>query len=70
MCSCWFDEKSSFGSGNSLSPILQQAITWTNDYAIHGYTLVTRGNFYSHGLTLIKAWKSNSIPYKVWDETT
>ena len=30
----------------------------------------TRGPFYKHGLTLIPAWISNYIHYKVWDEIT
>ena len=29
-----------------------------------------RGPFYTHGLTLIPAWKSNHIPSKVWEEIT
>ena len=28
----------------------------------------TRGPFYLHGLTLIRAWISNYIHYKVWNE--
>ena len=28
------------------------------------------GPFYEHGLTLIPAWISNYIHYKVWDEIT
>ena len=32
--------------------------------------LCIRGPFYWHGLTLIPAWVSNYIHYKVWDETT
>ena len=28
------------------------------------------GPFYQHGLTLIPAWISNYIHYKVWDELT
>ena len=28
----------------------------------------TCGPFYKHGLTLIPAWISNYIHYKVWDE--
>ena len=28
------------------------------------------GPFYKHGLTLIPAWISNHIHYKVWDEIT
>ena len=30
----------------------------------------SRGPFYQHGLTLIPAWISNYIYYKVWDEIT
>ena len=30
----------------------------------------SRGPFYSHGLTLIPAWISNYIHYKVWNEIT
>ena len=29
-----------------------------------------KGHFYLHGLTLIPAWISNYIHYKVWDEIT
>ena len=29
-----------------------------------------RGPFYQHGLTLIPAWISNHIHYKMWDEIT
>ena len=32
--------------------------------------LKTCGPFYLHGLTLIPAWISNHIHYKVWDEIT
>ena len=32
--------------------------------------LMTRGPFYSHGLTLIPAWISNYIRYNMWDEIT
>ena len=32
--------------------------------------LQTSGPFYQHGLTLIPAWISNYIHYKVWDEIT
>ena len=36
--------------------------------AITGTTiLITWGSFYQHGLTLISAWISNYIHYKVWD---
>ena len=28
------------------------------------------GPFYLHGLTLISAWVSDTIHYKVWDEIT
>ena len=28
------------------------------------------GPFHYHGLTLIQAWMSNHIRYKVWDEIT
>ena len=31
---------------------------------------ISRGAFYWHGLTLIPAWISNHIYYKVWDEIT
>ena len=31
---------------------------------------VTIGPFYLHGLTLIPAWISDYIHYKVWDEIT
>ena len=31
---------------------------------------MVRGSFYPHGLTLIPAWISNYIYYKVWDEVT
>ena len=30
----------------------------------------TCGPFYLHGLTLISAWMSNYIHYKLWDEIT
>ena len=30
----------------------------------------TCGPFYQHGLTLISAWISNYVTYKVWDEIT
>ena len=33
-------------------------------------TLYSNGPFYLHGLTLIPAWISNYIHYKVWDEIT
>ena len=33
-------------------------------------TQFSRGRFYKHGLTLIPAWISNYIHYKVWDEIT
>ena len=29
-----------------------------------------RGPLYKHGLTLIPAWISKYIPYKVWDKIT
>ena len=32
--------------------------------------MFTSGLFYLHGLTLIPAWISNYIHYKVWDEIT
>ena len=32
--------------------------------------LPPRGPFYWHGLTLIPAWVSNYIHYKVWDDIT
>ena len=34
------------------------------------FVLETRAHFYQHGLTLIPAWISNNIHYKVWDEIT
>ena len=33
-------------------------------------SLTFRGPFYQHRLTLIPAWISNYIHYKVWDEIT
>ena len=35
-----------------------------------GWFMITRGPFYYHGLTLIPAWISNYIHYKLWDEIT
>ena len=35
-----------------------------------GSNIDTSGPFYLHGLTLIPAWISNYIHYKVWDEIT
>ena len=37
-------------------------------YALHN--LDTSDPFYEHGLTLIRAWISNYIQYKVWGEIT
>ena len=39
---------------------------------VHDLLLVQKscGPFYKHGLTLIPAWISNHIHYKVWDEIT
>ena len=34
------------------------------------YRSTTRNAFYKHGLTLIPAWKSNDIHYRVWNEIT
>ena len=40
-------------------------------YSAEGrYQLTSSGPFYKHGLTLIPAWISNHIHYKVWDEIT
>ena len=36
-------------------------------YELLNYLNIT-GPFYQHGLTLIPAWISNYIHYKVWDE--
>ena len=40
---------------------------WTENRAGHTNTWVP---FYCHGLTLIPAWISNCIHYKLWDEIT
>ena len=37
---------------------------------LHVNTIPAWGLFYYHGLTLIPAWISNYIHYKVWDEIT
>ena len=34
------------------------------------HTVTSRDPFYKHGLTLIPAWISNYIHYKLWDEIT
>ena len=50
-------------------------IKWINEVAIHHGILSCAhiiidifGRFYKHGWTLIVAWISNYIHYKVWDE--
>ena len=40
------------------------------EYLFYCQALYSRGHFYLHGLTLIPAWISNYIHYKVWDEIT
>ena len=57
------------------------AFAWCTNHFVHkvefSYTrrngvhpLCSWGPFYQHGLTLIPAWISNYIHYKVWDEIT
>ena len=49
-------------------------VLWGTWQALKRHNMVrgwdTRGPFYQHGLTLIPAWISNHIHYKVWDEIT
>ena len=42
------------------------SLTWASVTSL----LDTRAPFYYYGLTLITAWISNHIHYKLWDEIT
>ena len=48
-----------------------ELVIWLqHNKAQQNYVKISWAPFYLHGLTLIPAWISNYIHYKVWDEIT